>query len=202
VPPCRGEGAEYLLRKLPLNGAGATTVQAEDWIVEEVVIEKGATLWGLARTYLGKGHYYPHLLAYNDIEFPSRIYEGKTLLVPKSRVRNYADRNSLEGRTWSVSFSGLALESLAKAPEKKSAVRSAPAKAPATRGAVKREVQREVVATEQREFDEAKSRFEAGDYAESTRLFEVFVRKYPHSKLKAEALFYSAEALMKSSEAH
>ena len=194
--PSLDEGAEYLLHKVPLDG-GASTVRGDDWIVREIVVEKGATLWDYARTYLGKGYYYPHLLAYNDISNPNRIYEGKTLLVPTERVRNYAGRETLEGRTWSVSFSGLALESLTKRPERKSAVRITPPK-----GAVKKEIPRGIgTASEQREFDRAKALFDAGNYTKAARLFDEFVAAHPHSKLKVEALFYSAESNLKSSEA-
>lgn len=193
--PFRGEAGEYLIHRVPLDGSASSTVSGDEWIVQEVTIEKGTTLWKFSRNYLGKGHYYPHFLAYNDIANPNRIYEGKTLLVPVAKVRDYQRRNELQGKTWSVSFIGLALESASRAPVKKSAVRL-----PSRKEQVRPESSRDRAVSEQREFDRAKAEFEAGRYGEAARLFEGFASHHPHSGLKAEALFYAAEAQLKASE--
>lgn len=193
--PFRGEGGEYLIHRIPLDGSASSTVSGDEWIVQEIVIEKGTTLWKFSRNYLGKGHYYPHFLAYNDIANPNRIYEGRTLLVPVAKVRDYQKRNELQGKTWSVSFSDLALESISRAPVKKSAVRL-----PSRKEQARPEVPRDRGMSEQHEFDRAKAEFEAGKYGEAARLFERFASNHPRSELKAEALFYAAEAQLKASE--
>lgn len=195
VLPFHGEAGEYLIHRVPLDGSASSSVHGDEWIVQEITIEKGTTLWKFSRTYLGRGYFYPHLLAYNDIANPNRIYEGKTILVPVAKVRDYQKRNELQGKTWSVNFTDLALESASRAPVKKLAVRL-----PSKKEHVKLESSRDRAVSEQREFDRAKAEFEAGKYKEAARLFEGFASHHPRSSLKAEALFYAAEAQLKASE--
>lgn len=53
----------------------------------------------------------------------------------------------------------------------------------------------ELAASEQVDYDAAKSAFDAGDYAQSADLFEVFARIYPGGPMTGEAHFWRGEAL-------
>lgn len=187
--PAASEGGEYLLHRIPLDGQASSNVLGDDLVLKEVTIEKGMTLWKFARFNMGKGHYYPQFLVYNDIENPHRIYENKTLLVPVGHVRDYAGKETLKGKQWTVSFADLAMLKATGKP-----IPEIPMKRPV------RDSRADVKAQPQQDFAKAKARFDAGAYRQAAALFDAFVETHPDSVLKDDALFYSAESHLKLSE--
>lgn len=203
--PAASEGGEYLLHRIPLDGQASSNVLGDDLVLKEVTIEKGMTLWKFARLNMGKGHYYPQFLVYNDIENPNRIYENKTLLVPVGHVRDYAGKENLKGKQWTVSFADLAMlkatgKPIPEIPLKKVRDSRADVKAQPQPDMVVEKPPKSEINQDQKDFAKAKARFDAGAYRQAAALFDAFVESHPDSALKDDALFYSAESHLKLSE--
>ncbi|MBI2354120.1 MAG: LysM peptidoglycan-binding domain-containing protein [Deltaproteobacteria bacterium] len=56
-------------------------------LVREVPVRKGDTLFGISRTYSGRGSYYPQILLFNDIKNPDLIHAGDSIRVPLPKER-------------------------------------------------------------------------------------------------------------------
>ena len=46
------------------------------------VVQKGDTLWAIAKRYYGNGNQYPKIVQANNIKNPDLIYPGQKLLIP------------------------------------------------------------------------------------------------------------------------
>jgi LysM repeat protein len=51
-------------------------------LVQEIVVKKGDSLYGLSRKFNGNGMYYPQILLFNTIKKPRLIHPGDTLKIP------------------------------------------------------------------------------------------------------------------------
>lgn len=49
-----------------------------------VTVQRGDTLWGIAKTYLGSGTKYPTLVSWNKIKNPNLIYVGQIIKITKN----------------------------------------------------------------------------------------------------------------------
>jgi len=77
-----GSTRSYLYRPEPLDGNDPVTSPRDAILVREITIEKGDTLFGLARRHIGRGIYYPQILLFNQIDNPNLIYAGRTIRIP------------------------------------------------------------------------------------------------------------------------
>jgi len=113
------EPEETLLVPVPGNADPATTLKPAPQdikVLSRMTIRKGDSLWRISRRTLGRGAYYPQLLAVNPIENPDRIYEGRSLLMPAGTLAEHPELAArLAGKTATVVFPAPAASSPARA---------------------------------------------------------------------------------------
>jgi LysM repeat protein len=78
-------GQQYLLYSPHPVVSGQKTPLQEGILVQEIVIQKGDTLYDLSHKFSGRGMYFPQILLFNSIKNPNLIYAGNTLRVPVSQ---------------------------------------------------------------------------------------------------------------------
>ena len=78
-------GQQYLLYTPQPVTSGQKTSSQEGVLVQEIVIQKGDTLYGLSSKFSGRGMYFSQILLFNSIKNPNLIYTGNTLRVPVSQ---------------------------------------------------------------------------------------------------------------------
>jgi LysM repeat protein len=102
------EPAEMLLVPVPGNADPSTTLKPapqDITVLSRLTIQKGDSLWRISRRALGRGAYYPQILAVNPIENPDRIYEGRSLLMPAGTLAEHPELAArLAGKTTTVVF--------------------------------------------------------------------------------------------------
>jgi LysM repeat protein len=113
------EPEETLLVPVPGNADPATTLKPAPQdikVLSRLTIRKGDSLWRISRRTLGRGAYYPQLLAVNPIENPDRIYEGRSLLMPAGTLAEHPELAArLAGKTTTVVFPAPAVSSPTRA---------------------------------------------------------------------------------------
>jgi len=113
------EPEEMLLVPVPGNAAPSTTLKPapqDITVLSRLMIRKGDSLWRIARRTLGRGAYYPQLLAVNPIENPDLIYEGRSLLMPAGTLAEHPELAArLAGKTTTIVFPAPAAPSPARA---------------------------------------------------------------------------------------
>ena len=113
------EPEETLLVPVPGNADLSTTLKPAPQdikVLSRLTIQKGDSLWRISRRTLGRGAYYPQLLAVNPIENPDRIYEGRSLLMPAGTLAEHPELAArLAGKTTTVVFPAPAASSPARA---------------------------------------------------------------------------------------
>ena len=184
----------YLYAPRKVEPAPIPASPAEGVLVKEITIRRGDTLYGLARTYRGKGSFYPQLLVFNEISNPNLIYAGRTLRIPLSRE---------------LGSTGEAVPRPTAKPEAKAAPAS-PTPVPAKISTVQKTVPPPVGAaqpvpaakatsTERKLFEEAVGLYKRGSYAAAKDAFDRFLATYPTSPLAADVTLYRADTYLKLS---
>jgi len=77
---------EYQLYEPHSVAAGQKNPAQEGILVQEILVQKGDTLYGLSRKFNGRGMYFPQILLFNDIKNPNLIYYGNTLKIPIRQI--------------------------------------------------------------------------------------------------------------------
>jgi LysM repeat protein len=185
-------------------------IQKKDGVlVREIPVKKGDTLYRISRKFSGHGSYYPQILLFNDIKNPDRIYPGKRLKIPVSRI-GAADR----------AVNGLLQDQAPGAPSAGPvpAVPAGDLKKGAAAGAKRRDTKHKTAAaaispprnahqpasavaatSEQRQYESAITVYRQGNYRAAVELFDRFLADYPSSARAAEASLYKAECYLKQS---
>lgn len=113
------EPEETLLVPVPGNADLSTTLKPAPQdikVLSRLTIQKGDSLWRISRRTLGRGAYYPQLLAVNPIENPDLVYEGQSLLMPAGTLAEHPELAArLAGKTTTVVFPAPAVSSPAGA---------------------------------------------------------------------------------------
>jgi len=108
VPADAADPDEVLLIPVPGTAdlsAGLKPASQGITVLSRMTIRKGDSLWRIARRTLGRGDYYPLLLAFNAIQNPDLIYEGRSLLLPAGTLdRHPALASRLSGKTATIVF--------------------------------------------------------------------------------------------------
>jgi LysM repeat protein len=175
-------------------------------LVEEVVVRKGDTLYGISRAFSGRGSYYPQILLFNDIRNPDRIYPGDIFRIPvsrsavpdrsvkprlQSRVQAAPPAEAVAAITAADLKNGAAAEETNRNKKQKAAV---PAAAQARQAK-----QPAAVTSEQRQYERAIKAYRQDDYRTALELFDRFLADHPSSALAADASLYKAECYLKQS---
>lgn len=193
--PGSGWGQQYLYA--PQAVVAEDKVQKRDGVlVQELSVKKGDTLYGISRTFSGRGSYYPQILLFNDLKDPNKIYPGNVLRIPVTR-------SGVAGQA----ATGPAVVVPASAFKKKDTVGKkgsgtrSKAAIPAT-GTAKtlKQPPAAVAATpEQRLYERAIKAYRQDDYRTALELFDRFLADHPSSALAADASLYKAECYLKQS---
>lgn len=76
-------GSRYAAVQALVNkGIGKTTTSTPTESNKYYVVQKGDTLWAIAKKYYGNGNQYPKIAKANNIKNPDLIYPGQKLLIP------------------------------------------------------------------------------------------------------------------------
>ena len=172
--------AEEFLLYTPKPAAGDQLPSSPDQgvLVKRVTVKRGDTLAKLSRKHIGVSSWFPQVLLFNSIKNPDLIYIGDELLIPVS------------------------------AGHKTSAEKTAPKKRPAARrpslqpkAAAGRSIPetRPAFPREQESYQQATKAYQDGHYQKALKLFDRFLRKYPHSGHAADASLYRADCFLRLS---
>jgi TolA-binding protein len=162
-------------------------------MVREVQVQKGDTLYGLSRTFSGRGSYYPQILLFNDIKDPDRIYAGDMLRLPVSP--DHAPAHTARS-------TGSASKRTAVPVPEASHAQKAPVKAAAVvkhSKVVKQPAAAVDANAGQKLFERAVKAYRQEDYRTALELFDRFLVENPASALAADADLYKAECYLKQS---
>lgn len=172
-----GEARQYLYRPEPLDAPRSGLPVTEGVLVTEITIERGDTLFSLARRHLGRGFYYPQILLFNHIPNPDLIYAGHTIRIP---VRPAADAGTVASppRTQQL-------------PEP--VVPSRPSPSPPSGS------DRNPSPDNPDLFATAVAAYKRGDCRTAVELFDRFLGSQSTSPLAADALLYRADCFLKLS---
>lgn len=103
---------ETLLVPVPANAdlsASHKPVPEDIKVLSRLTVRKGDSLWRISKRALGRGSYYPQILAFNQIENPDRIYEGRTLLMPAGPLTRHPELASrFAGKSATIEFPAVA----------------------------------------------------------------------------------------------
>ncbi len=106
------EPEETLLVPVPGNADLSTTLKPAPQdikVLSGLTIQKGDSLWRISRRTLGRGSYYPQILAFNQIENPDRIYEGRALFMPAGPLTRHPELASrFAGKSATIVFPAVA----------------------------------------------------------------------------------------------
>lgn len=76
-------GSRYsAVQALVNKGIGQTPTTTPTESNKYYVVQKGDTLWAIAKKYYGNGNQYPKIVKANNIKNPDLIYPGQKLLIP------------------------------------------------------------------------------------------------------------------------
>ncbi len=144
---------------------------AQKQVYEEYRIQRGDTLWVIAKKYLGDGNRYKELAEYNNIKNPDLIQVGDTLIIPN----NNADFLALDTEKVDENLEGI------KTTESADSFR-------------KNYDSKLAFSALERKYKEAKARVEAEEKAsafkkayDSKAAFSAIERKYKEAKARVEA---------------
>jgi LysM repeat protein len=188
-------------------------------LVQEVVVQKGDTLYGLSRKFSGHGSYYPQILLFNDIKDPDKIYPGNVFKVPVSR-NSASGTAAVAGDSAVPAQKPVSPAQAVPAPvsdgsdkelkkgssgrDKKRDVKTAKVAAPAKKQ-VSADKQHPVnpvsvdSAAGQKLFERAVQAYRKDDCRIALELFDRFLVEQPSSPLAADASLYKAECYLKLS---
>ena len=189
VAPALSHGEDYLLyAPKPASGDQLPDSPEQGVLVRRVTIKRGDTLSRLSRQHTGVASWFPQALLFNTISNPDLIYTGDSLLIPVRPGRRKSAKKPT--RTQASARPATSRPSL----QQKSAAPSAPVAGP-----VKAET-RPALADEQQLYQQAKRAYLVADYTKSLELFGDFLRRYPQSRLAADASLYQADCLLRLSQ--
>lgn len=177
-------GQQYLLYAPQPVAPGQPVSPKDGILVQEIVIQRGDTLYKLSRKFSGHGMYFPQILLFNSIKNPDLIYPGNTLKVPVTqKEKEPHDSKRAETKPNSAS------------PGEK--------KAAGTKGAVVQakniKVPAAKVAKGQKLFETAVKAYRQGDCRSALTLLDRYIVENPGSPLAADAILYKAECYLKLS---
>jgi len=188
VAPAPSHGEDYLLyAPKPASGDQLPASPEQGVLVRRVTIKRGDTLSRLSRQHTGVASWFPQALLFNTISNPDLIYTGDSLLIP---VR--------PGHRKSAKKPAKAKASARPAASRPSLKQKSAPSAPVA-GPVKAET-RPALADEQQLYQQAKRAYLVDDYTKSLELFGDFLRRYPQSRLAADASLYQADCLLRLSQ--
>ena len=199
-----GWGQQFVYVPKPA-GAEDKAQKADGVLVQEVPVRKGDTLYGISRTFSGRGSYYPQILLFNDIKDPNLIYPGTVLRIPLPRSgvvvptaipRTSSQPSGTPSAGPAGAVSATSLKSADNIDEKKRDVRgkaAVPAHMPKQAGAAA------AATPEQRLYERAIKAYRQNDYRTALELFDRFLADHPSSDLAADASLYKAECYLKLS---
>jgi LysM repeat protein len=85
---------EYLLYVPQQLNSNQKVTPQDGILVQNIVVQKGDTLYAISRKFNGYGMYFPQILLFNSIKNPNKIYPGNTIKVPlKQNVVNISERD-------------------------------------------------------------------------------------------------------------
>lgn len=196
------EGARYLYRPHPVDDQDQGSAQKGEILVEETTIQKGDTLFALARKHLGKGIYYPQFLLFNDIPDPNLIIAGRTIRIPllNRQMHRQKERSARPAHppaeTGSPLLSTRLPEPVVPTQEDPATTPpSQPPREPAPPAPAPLPTPPDPRASEL--FAAAVSAYKGGDCRRAVELFDRFLAEAPASPLSADATLYRADCYLK-----
>lgn len=177
-----GAARQYIYRPEPLDPPRNGVPVTEGVLVTEITIERGDTLFGLARRHLGRGIFYPQILLFNDIPNPDLIYAGKTLRIP---VPPDADTQPVASPVRKRQLPDPVVPARKAEQPPPSPPIAQPEQAPPT--------------ADEGLFGSAVAAYKQGDCRTAVELFDRFLGRTPGSPLAADALLYRADCFLKLS---
>ena len=173
--------AEEFLLYTPKPAAGdqVPSSPGQGVMVKRVTVKRGDTLSKLSRRHIGVASWFPQVLLFNSIKNPDLIHIGDQLLIPVAAGRANAVKKSARSKKRHAA-------PRASVTQKAAAARSIPEKRPVASG-------------EQESYQRARQAYQDGYYQKALDLFGRFLRKYPNSKLAADASLYRADCFLRLS---
>lgn len=175
----------------PTAVAAESSTQSNDGIlVQEVVIQRGDTLYKISRRFSGHGFYYPQILLFNDIKDPNKIYPGNVFKVPvaRNRIPRPADKTPLKSASKG--------DKTVRGVKTQKSVVAAPSGAQVTP-----KNQRAALAADATTgaFEQAVKAYRRDDCRAALDLFDLFLAKNQSSALAADASLYKADCYLRLS---
>jgi LysM repeat protein len=174
--PVLSPAAEYLLyTPHPVDVAQAPPSPDKGVLVRSITLKRGDTLAAISKKFSGKGRWYPQILLFNSISNPDLIYAGEKLLVPVPA-----------GKVQAITA--------IKTPHRETH-RSAGEKVAQRKvvGKIRHAGKGSVVTDEQALFQKARRAYLRKNYQRAAAAFEMFLQKFPHSPLAADAALGRAD---------
>lgn len=152
-------------------------------LTTEITIEKGDTLYSLARKHIGKGIYYPQILLFNEIKDPNLIYAGTLVRIPikTNSISSQGDDKTEEKP-----------HNLKPIVPVKRAGRASAEKPVIKVNSVKADTDSDL-------YSLAVAAYKRGDCESAAPLFERFLNTFKDSPFAADAALYKADCYLKLS---
>lgn len=176
--PCNGEELLLYTPKAATDDKAPASPD-EGVLVKTVTVKRGDTLSKLSRKHIGIADYFPQMLVFNRIKNPDLIHPGDKVRVPVPAGK------------------GVSKAAPAKA-KKKHVSRRHPAKARKV-AAAPRAHGVSAQAGEMASFQRAQDAYRNHRYQDALDLFSRFLKRYPQSRLAAEASLRRADSLLQLS---